>query len=232
MRRTDAACRTDFTAKSVADVASQTQAISLLIAASHASSSLSPAALDSNCSSQEDVFSSSAECSVSAERVGDARAALKPLDNLSERTENGTSIRLTKAYIQLAIGDTQQCITTLSTVDFDTERKPVQTIPPSSSAPASAASSLGTSSGISTLESALSRSGTLAGSIGVTNLGKRLDVEVGDGKVWATVERLRGRCLEGEYPKCPLLLPHLILNLLTRHGIRASSGSRIGSHGV
>ncbi|KAG8875781.1 hypothetical protein FRB97_004721 [Tulasnella sp. 331] len=184
-------------ATDLSEVASQTQAISLLVAASHASGSLSPASLDSDCANQEDIFSSRGECSVSEERIGEAKAALKSLDSLGDKTSYGTSIRLTKAYIQLAIGNAQHCITILSTVDFDTEKKHVQTIPPSSSAPASAMSSLGTSSGISTLESALSKSGTLAGSIGVTNLAKRLEVEVGDGKVWATVERIRGRCLEG-----------------------------------
>ncbi|KAG9033151.1 hypothetical protein FRB95_000493 [Tulasnella sp. JGI-2019a] len=184
-------------ATDLAEVASQTQAISLLIAASNTSGSLSSTVLDLDSVTQEDVLASRGECTVLAERIAEARAALTALSNLGEKSPFGTSILLTKAYVLLAVGEAQQCIGTLSKVDFDTERKHVQTIPPSASAPASAASSLGPSSGITTLESALSRSGTLAGSVGVTNLAKRLDVEVGDGKVWATIERIRGRCLEG-----------------------------------
>lgn len=178
----------------MSEVASQTQAISLLLVASRHSGAINPSALDCDCINQEEVFNSPGECTLSPERVSEARVALATLDKVTPNAANA-SISLAKAYILLALGETQHCIDVLSRVDFEVETH----IPTTMSIPNSAASSLGTSSGLSALESVLSKSGTLAGSVAVTNLGRRLDVEVGEGKVWAVTERIRGKCLEGPF---------------------------------
>lgn len=186
--------------RTVAEVASQTQDISLLIAASGSRGSLSSSALDLDCLDQKDVFGLSSDYIISKERKVEAQATLAAVKRLPESGPTKHSVRLAKAFVQFALKDYQACLDTLASCDFDDSGESThQQLPTSFTAPGSAAGSLGPSSGATTLESALSHTGTLAGGIGVPNLAKRLEVEVGEGRVWATLERIRGRCLEGEY---------------------------------
>lgn len=129
-----------------------------------------------------------------------------PLSNLNHLKESSTSVKLAKAYILYSLREPRLSLGVLEAIDYDAPPPPPSVTNSHFSAEGSAFGSLGSSSGATTLEAALSRTGTLAGSIGVTELSKRLDGEVGDGKVWAVIERARGRCLQGAPRWTPLRL--------------------------
>lgn len=187
----------------VANVARETREISLLIAGPTTGSNLSsPATFDYDSVDYTDIFSLKEEHTVQENQLQEAQGRLSALESLDGEKGASDSVLLARAYVKFATRDGQGCLDTLGAIDF--ERHPTVTATDSTvSAPGSAMGSLGTASGFSALESAISRSGTMAGSFGVTELARRLEGEVGDGKVWAVVERLRSRCLQGIYSLHP-----------------------------
>ncbi|KAG8935289.1 hypothetical protein FRC01_003040 [Tulasnella sp. 417] len=182
-------------ANGLATVAQETRDLSLLLVASGpAPTSFSPSDFDFDCSESDNVFNRGDEYVLFGERQASAKQILATLLK-ADATDD--CIPLARAYVQFAIKDSKDCLETLSRVDFDGPTPSISATGSNLSAPGSAFGSLGTSSGLSALEAAISRTGSLAGSVGLTELSKRLDAEVGEGKVWHVTERIRGRCLQG-----------------------------------
>lgn len=176
-------------------VAQETRDLSLLLVASGPNpTSFSPADFDFDCSESENVFNRGEEYVLFGERQTSAKQILATLLK-ADATDD--CVPLARAYAQFAIKDSKDCLETLSRVDFDGPTPTITTTGSNLSAPGSAFNSLGTSSGLSALEAAISRTGSLAGSVGLTELSKRLEAEVGEGTVWHVTERIRGRCLQG-----------------------------------
>lgn len=182
--------------KVVAAVARETREISLLLYVGRGASSFSPSAFDDDCQTYEDTFSVRDECYLDPERQEEGKGPLNSLNAIRE-PNNRTSVLLAKAYVLYSLREPRLALGLLQEIDYDSTPQPPSVHSSHISAPTSAFGSLGSSSGATTLGTALSRTGTLAGSVGVTELSKRLDGEVGDGKVWAVIERARGRCLQG-----------------------------------
>ncbi|KAG9019248.1 hypothetical protein FRB90_004810 [Tulasnella sp. 427] len=180
---------------SLATVAQETRDLTLLLAASGASpTSFSSTDFDVDSSESDNVFNRRDEYVLAEERQSSANRIVA---GLSDADATNSGVLLAKAYVQFAMKQCNDCLGTLSRVDFDGPTPTVSTTGSNLSAPGSAFNSLGTSSGLSALEAAISRTGTLAGSVGLTELSKRLEAEVGEGKVWHVTERIRGRCLQG-----------------------------------
>lgn len=155
-------------------------------------------ALDGDFESPGGLIRLGSECLLQEERSEEAKSGLGTLAQFSEaKGAIKSSADLLRSYYAYALRDPRQCLSYVSTINFEEPLTTSQSIP--SSAPTSAVGSLGSSSGLTTLETALSRTGTIASSIGAASgITKRLEGEVGDGKVWSVIERLRGRCLQGQ----------------------------------
>ncbi|KAG8923913.1 hypothetical protein FRC02_010802 [Tulasnella sp. 418] len=192
---------------SLAIVALQTQSLSLLLLSQEdgtQTSSLTPSALDGDRSPDEDALSLNLECMLQEERRGEAASGLEALSTSELDKDDPSSIRLIQAYHSYALKDPKGALKFLSEVNYDIVASFTATgsfmsnqSAVHSPLPSSAGGSLGSASGLSALESALSRTGTIAGAIGITSLAKRLEGEVSEGRAWAVIERIRGRCIEG-----------------------------------
>ncbi|KAG8896450.1 hypothetical protein FRB99_008885 [Tulasnella sp. 403] len=178
-----------------AEIARHTRDVSLLLLSVSSSTAFTPTALDHDCEQPESALGTQPEYTLQDERIDEAKVPLAALKALSDKSSS-PGVNLALGYAFFALNETRECLSVLSKVDYDAQA-PIATTSSTVSTPSSVVGSLGASSGFSMLESALSRSGTLAGSVGVTDLSRKLDVEVGEGKVWSVVERVRGRCLQG-----------------------------------
>ena len=163
-------------------------------------SSLTPVALDGDFDASQGLLRLGDECVLQQERRDEASVALDALNQLEKGDcSDKVCVSLARAYFAYALKNPRECISIISSIDFDSSSVLATSTTFSGSVTQSshAGGSLGSSSGAMTLGSALSRSGTVASSI-VSSTHRKLEGEVGEGKVWAVIERLRGRCLEGE----------------------------------
>ncbi|KDQ07095.1 hypothetical protein BOTBODRAFT_192620 [Botryobasidium botryosum FD-172 SS1] len=182
----------------LAVIASQNQSLNLLHLKSNSSNPNprpGPDDVDNDAQSLGSPYLLGADCHIEEEGIDEARAGLRELES-AKAGRHGESIKFTKACYHYGLGEYQQCLDTLSSIDFLLEPSLTDV---SAASTVSTARSGSISSAITpnTLEVALSRTGSVAGSIGSAGLPRRVSGELSEMQEWWVVERLRGRCYEG-----------------------------------
>ncbi|CCM03055.1 uncharacterized protein FIBRA_05174 [Fibroporia radiculosa] len=154
----------------IAELASQSQALSLLLSAD-----ASDRSLDGNDISKQGSLLLGQECMLPEERVEEAAAGYNALLSIAS---NSDSIRLAVAYYAYALRRPSECLSILAEVK---SLKDVQTRSPEAGASKSTLlAPSGTTSTVSTL------TGSNVSSISVTSV-----AEIGDGTTWSVTEKIR-----------------------------------------
>ncbi|KAI0072606.1 hypothetical protein K474DRAFT_1711463 [Panus rudis PR-1116 ss-1] len=161
----------------VAELASQTQALSLLVAAN-----ASDKGLEGNDVGSEGPLALGDECTLPEERIPEALNGLNTLQSLqSSKTE---SVRLALAYYVYALGRPSECLSLLAEAGDLTD---VQRFVPTRAS----STTLQVPSG-----SLTSSSSSWTGSFATTST-IPASSDISDGKAWATTECIRSICLKG-----------------------------------
>ncbi|KAH9944625.1 hypothetical protein B0H21DRAFT_746395 [Amylocystis lapponica] len=166
----------------VAELASQTQALALLLSANAPDRSL-----DGNEASQHRPLAVGQECMLPEERLDEATAGYTALQKLE--SSNSDSIRLAVAYYAYALRRPSECLSVLGQVKTLTEIQD-RIITSGSTRSNSLSVQIPGSASIGSVSSTLS--GSLA-----SVLSSGSTAEIGDGSSWTITESIRSVCLQG-----------------------------------
>ncbi|GBE85832.1 predicted protein [Sparassis crispa] len=166
----------------VAELASQTQALSLLLSANSSDHSL-----DGNDVSGRNPLLLSQECMLPKERIEEATAGYNALKTIE--SSNLDSIKLAVAYYEYALRRPAECLATLAQAKVPTD---VQDY----TAPSGTARSKVTNGSVPGATSDSSVSSPWTGSV-TTTLSTASVADISDGSSWAVTESIRSICLQG-----------------------------------
>ncbi|OCH91549.1 hypothetical protein OBBRIDRAFT_752951 [Obba rivulosa] len=167
--------------KDVAEIASQTQALSLLLAANSRDRSL-----DGNEVSQAGPLALDDECVLAEERVEEALSGYNALKNL--KSSNSDSIRLALAYYAYALGRPSECLELPSqaTDITDVQGRVAEQRKSSTSESTLRVPGTGSDHSLSSWSSSF-----------VSTNSSSSVADISDGTAWATTESIRRICLQG-----------------------------------